>query len=935
MRNRIMLLLSLVVLLVSTAAYSQQQPQQLPVDENIRMGTLPNGMKYYLYKNDKPKGLINYHIVHNVGAIQEEDHQNGLAHFLEHMAFNGTTNLPGKMLLDYLQSVGVEFGRDINAMTGTEMTTYMIKNVPNKREGIIDTAIMAIADWSGGVALEHKEIDAERGVILEEKRTIDGPRRRMQMQFMKHVFKGTLFTERDVIGPESVLKNFKYQDIKDFYHKWYRPDLQAVIIAGDMDIDAMEAKVKKIMGAIPAHKNPTPKEVIVVKQTPEDYAVVVTDKENTSTSASVITVIPAYDEKLNSTDFSIIKGLTTGIVRSVMAERFGDIAKQPNAPFMSASFARQGISEYNDIIAFSVSTKNGELAKGLEAATKEVKRLYEFGVTDDEVARVIANYETSIKKEYDNRAERKTEAIARILESNFLNNSPMLSPEMKYQIYSAILPQINAAAINQMLREFFPQGKNIIFASTPETPEFKPTEESLMAAYNAGLNATVEAPKVVTIDRPLIANEPEPVKIRKESKDKLGNTVWRLKNGAKVVVKPTDFMADQIMFVGSRKGGSNMLSDEVVFSMDFVTYMLQMSGLGTFSASELPKVLAGKSASVGKSIDKYSHSVRGGTVKADIETMFKLLYLSYTAQQLEQKEFDILMGMVKSSLQNIESTPDYQFQVKYLETLYGKHPRIKPVNNETIGSVKLDYIKEIHDTFFDGVGGMTFVFTGSVDEATLKPLVEKYIATLPKGGKKHQKATSVKLKEGVISEKVAIKQESPKTTYTAKFYTDDIKDISIRRQVTAQLLQAVLDVKYTKSIREEMGATYGVGSQVSTTRFPKPQYAINVKFDTEESKLVTAAPQVKKEIVDIANGSDISSELEIARGAMKKNYEKSIASSNQLWMSWVLSHHLYGNNSFTEYPAAVDTVSAADIAELAKEILASGNHIEFIMVPAE
>ncbi len=935
MMKRFFMLLSLVVLLFSSSAIAQGQIQQLPVDENIRMGTLPNGMKYYLYKNEKPKGLINFHIVHNVGAIEEADHQNGLAHFLEHMAFNGTKNLPGKMLIEYFQANGVEFGRDINAMTGMEMTTYMIKHVPNIREGLIDTTVMAIADWSGGVSLQHKEIDAERGVILEEKRTGNTVRRRLQEQFLKELYNGTIYSKRNVIGTEDILKNFKYQDIKDFYHEWYRPDLQGVIIVGDMDIDAMEAKVKEVIGAIPAHTNPTPKAKVVIPQTSESYAVVASDKENTSTQGMVVTVIPAMDISMNRSTASLAQGLVQGIVSNIMGERLGDMAKQANAPFMSASFGRQGLSNYNDMIVYNVSAKNGELAKGIEAVAKEVKRLYQYGVTEDEVARVIANYKTSVQKSYDNREDRTSEDIAKMLENNFLTNSAMLSPEMSYQIYSQALNSINAAVINQMLPMFFPKGQDIIIGMTPDSPEFKPTEESLMAAYNAGNNATVEAPKVVTIDRPLIENEPTPVAIKKESKDKLGNTVWTLKNGAKVVIKPTDFVADQIMFSASRKGGNNMVSDDDVFSAAMLKPMLSMSGLGTFTASELPKVLAGKSASVNKAINDYSHAVNGSSVKADLKTMFQLLYLSYTAQQLEQNEFDIIMGLVKSSLDNVESTPDYQFREALNKLMYGDHPRVQQLNKGNLNKISLESIREIHNTMFDGVGGMTFVFTGSVDAATLKPLVEKYIATLPKGKKKHQKATSLKTVEGAVSEKVAIKQQSPKTTFVAGFYTEDVKNVSTKKSITASMLQAILDIKYMKSIREEMGATYGVRAQVSMGRFPKPRYSINVNFDTDESKLAEAGPQVRKEIEEIANGADISAELEISRGAMKKNYEKSIATSNSLWMNWIMSHHLYGNNNFVEYPEAVDSITPADIAAMAKEILESGNHIEFIMVPAK
>lgn len=928
-------MLSFVLLLISSVAIGQQQPQKFPIDPAVRMGTLPNGMKYYIYKNEKPKGLADFYIVHNVGAIQEDDNQNGLAHFLEHMAFNGTKSLPGKMMLDYFQANGVEFGRDINAQTGMDVTQYMIMNVPMVREGIIDTAILAIADWSGGVSLEPKEIDNERGVILEEKRTGENAGRRMQEQFLKALFNKTKYADRNVIGTEAILKNFKYSELGDFYKKWYRPDLQAVIIVGDIDVDKMEAKVKKMMGAIPAQQNPAPKEEITIPSFDKDFTCIVKDKEATSTSGMIVSVVNAIPKEYNDTPIATMTSLVEMAISTAIAERFREISKQPDAPFLSASFGKQGITPNNNLIACSVSAQEGKLPVAFEAATKEVTRLFKYGITSDEMERFKINLLKNIQTSYDNRADIRTSQIAGSLIGNYTDNTPILTPEMEYQVYKSIVEQMTAELVNQMMPQVFPQSPVVIISMTPDKDGAVPTEEALLAAYNSGKNAQVEAPKDEKIDRPLVEKQPTAVKISKESKDELGNTVWTLANGAKVVVKSTDFRADEIIFAGSRDGGTNMLAADKLLSSAILPNVIKVSGLGTFSATELSKVMTGKSAGVSKSIGTYTHSVKGSAVKADIKTMFELLYLSYTAQPFLEKDYDLVMKMVNNQLENMETQPSYIFQEKTNKILYGDDPRVIQLSKANVGQINLADIKTIHDTIFDGVDGMTFVFVGSIDEKELKPLVEQYIGSLPKGKKKNQNPTSTKLVTGKVSEKIPIKLETPKVAYNAIFYTDNLKDMSLKTQLAASMLRDVLDVKYTKSIREEMGATYGVSASVDAAYKPTTRYTISVSFDTSEDKVAAAGAQVRKEIELIANGATIKDEMEISRGASIKNFEKSIGTSNNVWLNYITNFYKYGTNYPKDYVTVTNSITEKDVQNIAKKILEGKNEIELIMVPAK
>ena len=927
-----------IVLVTLTTTVSAQAPQNaqlqhFPIDPAVRMGTLPNGMKYYIYKNDKPKGLADFYIIHNVGAIQEDDSQNGLAHFLEHMAFNGTKNLPGKDMLDYFQANGVEFGRDINAMTGMDDTQYMIQNIPMLREGIIDTAIMAIADWSNGVALLGKEIDNERGVILEEKRTGDTPQRRVQEKMLSVLYNGSKYATRNVIGTEEILKNFKHSEIRDFYTKWYRPDLQAVIVAGDIDVDAIEAKIKKVMGAIPTPKNATPKEVYLLKPYEKDFVKLIQDKESTSSSVLVVSNTLSMPNKYNDTPVAIMKDMINYAAQSIISERYSELSKLADAPFISASMGMQGMTPMNDIFVIEATAKDGQLPRAIEAATKELTRLRKFGVTDDEIERFKSNMLKNVQTEYDNRADRKTKEIIQEIIGNYTKNSPILTPEMSYQLYTSVISQMTKEIVNNGIKQLYVDVPSAIIAMTPDKEGAIPTEASLLAAYNSGKNATVTAPKYEKITRPLLEKQPESVKIKKESKDEMGNTVWTLRNGAKVIVKSTDFRADEIMFTATAKGGFNMVEDSKVISAKMLPNLLGISGLGTFTKTELGKVLTGKSVEASKTISEYSHGIKGESTKSDIKTMFELIYLSYTAQLLPENDFNLLMSRIKSTIENQESQPGYIFQGEYLKALYGDNERVKLLGKDNVNKINLKDIKATNDMLFDGVSGMTFIFTGSIDEKILKPLVEKYIASLPKGGKKHNKATSVKLKEGKLDKKIPVKQISPKVSYNATFYSKDIKDMSLEKTIAASLLNDILQVKYTKSVREELGATYGVGTDVSYTRVPEKRYTISIWFDTNDEKLDAASKQVKKDIEDIINGSNIDEELDIARGAKMKNFEKTVVSSNNAWIQYIHNFNMYGINYPKDYMNTLKSITSNEVRELAKEILAAGNELVVIMTP--
>lgn len=933
MKNKFYILLLVILSSFSQVAYCQFGLDFQPTDSLIKIGRLDNGMMYYLQNNPKSKGLANFYIVHNVGAMQEDSIQNGLAHFLEHMAFNGTENLPGKMMLEYFQSIGVKFGADINASTGQDNTKYMIKNVPIYRQGVIDTALLVMKDWSGGVSLLDAEIDNERGVILEEIRTNNTLSRRMNAGVLKYLYNGTKYYTHDVFGPEENIQNFKYQTIKDFYHKWYRPNLQAIVVTGDIDVDKMESDIIRILGSIPATTETEKKKIVVIPSFKEEVAGVVTDKENKTSSALIVSVSQAAPYLIRDTEKYGMIMLARNIVSTIMTERYKDIAKGIDAPFLTATFGAQEYTAYNEMVACQVTTQNGKLAIGVEAAMKEVNRLFKYGVTEDEVERVIINFKSAIKESYDNRFHVTNDDLAQVLISKFVNGTSAMSPEDEYKFYTKLLDKYDAELLTKMLTAMFPIKNMAVVGMTPDDAKFIPSEEELLNAYLTGKTATVEPPKGDKVDRQLIVNEPKSVSIKKEYTDELGSKVWELKNGATVIIKPTEFVSNQIVLKANGYGGLNMISDDKLISANLLETMLGVAGLGKFNSSDLTKALTGKSVRFNRTISSYTHDLSGVSIKEDIETLMQLIHLSYTDQRLGQEEFDYLIRNYKNKIHGIEDTPSYKFNKESNKIKYGENYRLRTTDNTTIEEVNLEDMQYAYDKLFDGVGGMTFIFIGTIDEEKIKPLVEKYIASLPKGKKKHTKTTGVNPLKGKINRYLPIEQESPKTSYTAYLHSDDIKEVAISDNLKSKLFEEVLTARYTKSIREEMGATYGVKCDVGITRIPTKRLSLSIKFDTNEEKLYDAQPEVLRQIKLIADGDDVSKEMEVARTNIAKNYMKSINTSNNLWASIIMNYHLYGEDMAKDYLKQLSEITSQDINDMAKKLIDGGNIIEITMFP--
>ena len=930
-----------VALLVSFAVAAQPGAQQIPVipaDKAVRVGQLPNGMKYYLRHNDKQKNLADFYISHDVGAIQEEDDQQGLAHFLEHMAFNGTKNLPGKMLIEYLETVGVKFGTNLNAGTSWDYTQYLLKDVPTIRPGIVDTAMLILHDWSQFIALQPDEVDSERGVIMEELRMRDGASWRATIKMLQAIGKGTRYEHRNLIGHLDGLKSFNHSSLENFYKKWYRPEMQAIVIVGDINVDEVEAKLKSLMADIPASPADAPKkEVIIVPDNKEPIISMFEDPEMQESSATLFIKRQALPMEYNNTVVAEQMALISALASNMANARLQEIKMKPNAPFTTAYFrdGNVGICPTFETIGVAVDTQDGKLLEGFEAAYTELERIRRHGFTESELERAKQSVMKMQELAYNNRNDRKNgQYVKRYLDA-FHKNAAMPDAETEWKLDSMIIANLPLQAINQTMARFITDHNQVVVAEAPKKEGLvNPTVEQL-AAVLAKVKAADIAPYADnTVKEPLISADAKlkGSQVKKESKnEELGTTTWVLKNGLKVVVKPTAFKADEVKVSMVGHFGQSSLTDEQYWTSAFLPTMINYMGVSKFSATDLRKQLSGKNASVVVGVDDYETGVVGQGSPKDLETIMQLIYLRFTAPRFSKDDYDVLMNQYRPYFENAQKNPDYISAVERQKTLFGNHFRRQQVTPAVFDLVKFEHIEPIYKALYSNAANFTTYIVGNVDLETLKPLVEKYIGSLPVSKKLTAKADDgARAVKGVVVNDFKAKMQQPKVGLT-RIYTGPI-DYTMKNRVTMNVLASVLRSRYTISIREEKGGTYsvGVGGQVMADY--EPWYQLIVLFDTNEQMADELSQIVIDEIKKIATEGPNAEDVEKTRKYLLKEYENQIQ-SNDNWVDWLDQYNYRGVNFTAEYKKAVEELTYDDLKALAAKVLADNNMAYIVMRP--
>ena len=915
------------------SAAQAQAPSEmppLPIDTAVRIGKLPNGLTYFIRHNEEPKGRAEFYIAQKVGSMQEEDSQQGLAHFLEHIAFNGTKNFPGKGIINFLESIGASFGGNINAYTSFDKTVYTLMKIPVPRKSIIDSCILVLHDWSSFISLEDKEIDAERGVIEEEwRRSNSGDMRNME-KLLELAFPGNKYGQRLPIGTMDIVRNFPYQVLRDYYKKWYRPDQQALVIVGDINVDEVEAQIKKTFADIPAPVNPAERVYTQVEDNASPIVGIAADPEATQNSINIYYKRDVTPAELRATMIGPLENYMKSIIVQMVSQRFSDIVKKPNAPFTEAdmSVGDYIVAKTKDAVTFSASFKEGAWEPALKALTAEIARVHQFGFNKSEYDRAKKDFLVGVKKLYNERDKRKNSTWANEYVAYFTNPSYLLDIQAYYQIMTGIAEQVTLEMINGAAKELTTNENVAIMMTSVKKPEVKlPTESELLAKYEEGIKQTVTPLKEEVSNTKLIDKLPVKGKIIKEEKNgKFGSTVWTLSNGTKVILKKTDFKDDEILLSGARPGGSHNLTKPATLDLKVLNDVSDLGGLGKFDDSALEKSLAGRIASVGLSVGSLTDNVSGSTTKEDLETMLQLLYLNFTARRADKPAFAAWQERTVASIEAGMANPLFSLRDSLARLMYPHNPDHYPLTVNEVKSVNYERVLQLFRSRFSNARGFQFVFVGNIDEAKLRPLVEQYIASLP--------STKVTYKMFPEREPARVlgthtKEYSKPMATPTGFVLDMLSttgEYQHKELLTSDVLESVLDQLYTKTIREDEGGTYGVGVNVGVSRYPKVRRVLSIQFQTDPTKTEKLNALALKGLEEIAKDGPNEEYFTKAVKNLAKEHAESLR-KNGYWLSQLGNYYLHNLDFVTDYDTVLRSIKPEDVKAFVQSLYSSKDRI--------
>jgi zinc protease len=925
-----------LLMMVSLSLFGQGV-MPLPVDPKVRTGKLDNGLTYYIRHNEYPKDRANFYIAQQVGSVLEEENQRGLAHFLEHMAFNGTKNLPGKMLLNYMESIGVKFGENINAGTGWDETIYMLMDVPIIREGIIDTSLLILHDWSSFISLENEEIDKERGVIHEEWRSRSDAQMRIYEQLFPTMFEGSQYAHRFPIGTMDVVLNFKYQELKDYYHKWYRPDLQGLVIVGDIDVDQIEAKIKNLFSDISAPVDPAERIYYPVPDNVEPIVVTATDKEAPYTSVMLFYKHESIPREMkNSAEYYMLNYMTE-IIGMMLNQRLEEITQKPNAPFLYA-YVYDGdflVAKTVDAWTNIVIVKEGGIEEGLRAMIMESERVQRHGFTASEYERAKADFLKRIESLYDNRETQKNEIYTEEYVNSFIDGEPIPGIEMEYMLYNQIASMVSVEMINQVAKELVGEENLVVTVTGPEKEGLTyPSKEALLKIIEE-VEATQIDPYVDAVsDEPLITEDPKPGTIKSEKKlEEFDAIEWTLSNGAKVIIKPTKFKEDEVLMNGFSWGGSSVLPLSDVPTSKMLNDLAMLGGLGNFSATDLPKVLAGKKASVDPHIVMNSDNISGSCSPKDFETMMQLTYLSFTQPRSDDEAFEAFVSRTKAMLEAQEINPMITFVDTMNSVVYNNHPLAERVKAKDIDKINYKRAMEIYKDRYSDIQNFTFVFVGNIEPDAVRNDILKYIGSIaPTKRKETWKDTGREIVKKDVVCQYDKQMEIPMSTVVL-LYSGDYK-YSHENAVLFEALTDILDIVYTEKIREDEGGTYGVGVNGGFNRIPKETFSLQIFFQTNvdaKDKLIKIAIDEVNAIAE--NGPRKADVLKVKENLLKKFAEDK--HENKYWSEVLATYVNYNQNNVKDYESIVNKISVESIQKLAKDVLKNAYKKEIVQNPKQ
>ena len=923
------------LLLLSVGNATAQQMPPIPVDKNVKIGHLDNGLTYYIRHNAFPEHVASFYIAQKVGSINENDDQRGLAHLLEHLAFNGTDHFKGNSLQDYLQSIGVEYGRNLNAYTSIDKTVYYFTDVPTTRTSAVDSCMLILKDWSNGISLTKEAINDERDVVHNEYRMRMVGQQLLLERNLPKLYQGEKYGYRMPIGLMSVVDGCDPETLRAYYRKWYRPDNQAIIIVGDIDVDHVEAQIKKLFSGIKVPKNAA--KVVPVPVADNDTAIYVIDKnkEQKFDMINIMMKTDAYPDSLKGNMAYLVMGYLRSVVGSMFDARLAEQTREADCPFLqgSAGIGSYLISGTKDAFSISGVAKPGKVKEAYAAFLREAKRVRDFGFTATEYARAKENFMSGMETMYENRNKMKNEQFTTQYVDHFTDNEPIPSLEDEYKIYQMIVPSFTVEHINDAMKNLISETDtnfvSMVLMKEAEGVSY-PTEQELAAIVKQVRGEKLEAYVDNVKQEPLMASAPKAGSIKKVVENKvLGFKKLTLSNGAKVVLKKTDYKDNEIRVAGSANVGYSAFQNDPVNAANAST-VWEVSGLAGFTGNDLQKMLAGKQCSVGLTMSPFRHGIAGTSTPKDLETMMQLLYLSMTNLTKDEKAFENLKNTYVTVLSNKSNNPNMVYQDSIQSTLYlGNKLALLP-NVEDIQNINYDRVLDMQKQLYGNAKDFTFYFVGNYDEKVLLPLIEQYIASLPNKGMK-LKNQKIPYAKGEVKNIFTKAMENPQSQAREMWFVK-LPAYTQKTAVLADISARLLEMKYLRSIREELSAAYSTGASCGLIfdYDGKLALTINGTAQLNPDKVDAAVPCFFKGMEETIAAPDANDLQKVKEILLKQAGvdEK----TNSYWMQVLSMYDLRKVDTHTNYREMVKSVTAQQISDFLKNVvLKSGNHFEVIM----
>ncbi|MFD2940700.1 M16 family metallopeptidase [Flavobacterium notoginsengisoli] len=915
-------------------AQSFKANDPIAVNQTIKKGVLSNGMTYYIYPTTVNKNTASYYIIQNVGSILENDQQKGLAHFLEHMAFNGTKNFEGKGILNTMQKQGAVFGKNINAYTSMDETVYNLDNIPSKEDSVIDTCLLVLHDWSGFLSLTNEEIDAERGVINEEWRTRQDARMRILNQMGPFVYNNSLYADRMPIGDMDIVKNFKYQALKDFYKDWYRPDLQAIAIVGDVNTNEIEAKIKKLFANIPMPKNPKRRFEIAIPDNNAPTFKLALDKEISSTSINYM--IRHTAEKPTGTFTDLEKSTQRDIAFSLINNRLAEMGQKQECPFKGAQIGFQNFSRLNDILFIGIAPKPNKQQEAFTTVMKEWVRAYKFGFSKGEIERAVAENISSYENYLEKINEIPHKRIISMVKDDYLKHEVISDPKAEFEMVKEMLQKLDSKTLQEQLSKLYTPQNRVVTVTGVENENNLNQDQAFDIIEKAENDASLQPYVDTFVSKSLMDGtvlKPGKIVSEKEVKE-IGATTYILSNGVKVHYKFADKNKKTVSLYADSYGGTSLYEKKDIPSAHRFSELALMSGVGAFSDTELDKMLKGKQANCIMYITAISENVSASANVKDIETMMQLLYLRFEKPRFDKEQFALLKERLQNNFKNREKDINSIMNDSLSVAVYGKNnSKVYPTNQQYIDGLSFDKMKAIYEDRFADVSNFEFNIVGDVAPEVLKPLLEKYIASI-KGIKRKEtfKDSKAKWISSKINKEIFIKMETPKSTVKIS-YTKDYA-YTEKNKILASFLGDILTLRYTESLREKEGGTYGTRVQCVSTKYPVPTAILFISFDCDANRVDQLLPIVYQEIDEIKKGEIVSEDLEKTR----TNYLKTKADSKNFnkYTSDLLYNYFRENYNMDDpknYEDIVKSITVKDIQDFANSFLNKADSYEIVFKP--